>query len=228
MKTKKTLKMFSLILAIMLTSNAIFPVISLASNDITEVEVTLYEDEDRIITTTMPKNLAEDKIYLDYIISTQIKPMLKELENSPKECSLGLKKGTMQPFFVTPEQPKTPDRKLLGPCKVWTLADIERKIKSFDGGVTAWAQYFDTFTSTLAGAAFDKLMITLFKTAAIKSTIPMFFVGIFADGINKSKAWWAESLYLLTARKISKVRQCIYENLRGDYPKVFNIMERVK
>ena len=62
---KKTLKIFSFVLVIMLVSNIIIPIISLANNDITEVEVTIYEDEDRIITTKMPKNLAENKIYLD-------------------------------------------------------------------------------------------------------------------------------------------------------------------
>lgn len=103
---KKTLKIFSLLLAIMLISNATFSAISLASNDITEVEVTLYEGKNRIITTTMPKNLAENKKYLDYIISTQIKPMLEELENSTGECSLNFKKGIMQPVYVLPEQPK--------------------------------------------------------------------------------------------------------------------------
>lgn len=153
MKTKKTLKIFSLILAIMLTSNVIFPAISLASSDITEVEVTLYEDEDRIITTTMPKNLAEDKIYLDYIINTQVKSMLKELENSPRKCSLDLNKGKMQPFYVIPEQPKTPDRKLLGPCKTWTLADVKARV-----GTAAWTKYVNAVTMRGAEAGLATLL----------------------------------------------------------------------
>ena len=135
------MKIFSLLLAIILISNATFSAISLASNDITEVEVTLYEDENRIITTTMPKNLAENKKYLDYIISTQIKPMLEELENSTGECSLNFKKGIMQPVYVLPEQPKTPDRKLLGPCKTWTLADVKARV-----GTAAWTEYVNTLT----------------------------------------------------------------------------------
>lgn len=46
--------------------------------------------------------------------------------------------------------------------------------------------------------------------------------------MNAQNKYWAENLYLLEIRKIKAIKQCIYENLRGEYPKVFNIIERVE
>lgn len=58
--------------------------------------------------------------------------------------------------------------------------------------------------------------------------LPLFFLDLAVSFVNARSKYWAENLYLLETRKIKAIRQCIYENLRGDYPKVFNIIERVK
>lgn len=222
---KKTLKIFSFVLVIMLVSNIIIPIISLANNDITEVEVTIYEDEDRIITTKMPKNLAENKIYLDYIVSTQIQPMLKELEKPLGGCSLELRKVLIQPFFVTPEQPKTPDRKLLKPCKTWTLSDVKSRV-----GVPAWTKYVNVLTMRGSEAGLAALLAHkgISGRKAMIAALPLLFLDIYVSFVNAHDKYWSENLYLLETRKIKAIRQCIYENLKGDYPKVFNIIERVK
>ncbi len=40
--------------------------------------------------------------------------------------------------------------------------------------------------------------------------------------------WWAESLYQLQSHLIRYLKQCIYKINKGEYPKIFNIIGRVK
>lgn len=63
---------------------------------------------------------------------------------------------------------------------------------------------------------------------AMIAALPLLFLDIYVSFVNAHDKYWSENLYLLETRKIKAIRQCIYENLKGDYPKVFNIIERVK
>lgn len=40
--------------------------------------------------------------------------------------------------------------------------------------------------------------------------------------------WWAESLYQIQSHLIKYLKKCIYKINKGEYPKIFNIIERVK
>lgn len=63
---------------------------------------------------------------------------------------------------------------------------------------------------------------------AIIAGLPLLFLDISVSFINSQNEYWSQNLYLLETRKIKAIRQCIYQNLKGDYPKVFNIITRVK
>ena len=58
--------------------------------------------------------------------------------------------------------------------------------------------------------------------------LPLLFLDISVSFINSQNEYWSQNIYLLETRKIKAIRQCIYQNLKGDYPKAFNIITRVK
>lgn len=63
---------------------------------------------------------------------------------------------------------------------------------------------------------------------AIIAGLPLLFLDISVSFINSQNEYWSQNIYLLETRKIKAIRQCIYQNLKGDYPKAFNIITRVK
>lgn len=217
---KKTKKILSCLLALALAFNFLLPMVVVAKEEEKLINVVLYEDEYNYITTQLPENLANDENYINKLKADNVAEILSQV-NSESCCSMREDGNVVKPSFVTPEKPDTPDRKLLGPCKTWSLSSVKSQV-----GKSAWTKYVNTLTTSSAEAAFKALLKYLKKP--LKGSLPFIFVGLVADFINNVESWWAETLYLLETKKIRYVKQCIYENLKGDYPKVFNIITRVK
>lgn len=217
---KKAKKMLSCLLALALAFNFLLPSVVIAKEEEKLINVLLYEDGYNYITTQLPENLANDENYINKLKAENVAEILSQI-NSKSCCSMRENGNVIKPSFVTPEKPDTPDRKLLGPCKTWSLSNVKSQV-----GKSAWTKYVNTLTTLSAEVAFNALLNYLKKP--FKVSLPLIFVGMVADFISARESWWAETLYLLETKKIRYVKQCIYENLRGDYPKVFNIITRVK
>lgn len=222
---KKIHKAILMVLAIFMLSNTILPSISSASEDSSTINVTLYEDKNKIISTNLPKQLAEDKNYINSLITTDVKNIIDNYELENNDFYLTSTK-VFSNYYVTPEQPKAPDRELIGKCKKWTLSDVEAQVKR-NAKASAWTNYVNTATTSGASYALSKLVKSM-GYSNIYASLPVFFIGIVSDGINMNNKWWAESLYQLQSHQIRYLKQCIYKNNKSEYPKVFNIIERVK
>ena len=222
---KKIHKTILMVLAIFMLSNTILPSISSASEDSKTINVILYKDKSKIITTNLPKHLAEDKNYINSLLTTDVKNILDNYEFENNDLYLTSTKN-FSSYYVTPEQPKTPDRELIGKCKKWTLSDVEAQVKR-NAKASAWTNYVNTVTTTTSSYALSKLLESM-GYSNIYAALPVFFIGIVTDSINDNNKRWAESLYQLQSHQIRYLKQCIYKNNKGEYPKVFNIIERVK
>lgn len=214
---RKTAKLLCLVLLI----SFIFPNIqsvSEASNNNELMSIIVYQDEERIITTEIPKKLSNDQNFINKIK----RDYLESLGDTSHSSIFLLRRREVTPFYVTPEQPPRPTRKLLSTTR-WYASDIKKRLAAEKRGAEILKK---AGTGTIAEAT--AAILDILGTGGYASLGRIIFNGYTNYITQKSQKWLTESLVMITRGQIRYVEQRIYENLAGDYPKVFVEHVRVK
>lgn len=124
-------------------------------------------------------------------------------------------KGAVTPFYITPEQPPKPARKLLSRQR-WYKNDIIPRLKEEKRGAEILRR---VGSSNLAeGTA---IILDILGAGGYASLGRVIFNGSNNYLTQKSQKWLSESLSMIIKGQIRYVEQRIYQNLAGDYPKIF-------
>lgn len=213
-------KIAKLLLLVLLIS-FIFPNIqsvSEASDNTEFMSIIVYQNEERIITTEIPKKLSNDQNFINKIK----RDYLESLGDNLGSSIFSLHKREVTPFYITPEQPPKPTRKLLLTNR-WYASDIKKRLAEEKRGAEILKK---ALTGTVAEAT--TIILDILGAGGYASLARIIFNGYTDYITQKSQKWLTESLVMIARGQIRYVEQRIYQNLAGDYPKVFVEHVRVK
>ena len=207
--TKKITKLLSLVLVISFIFSSRYN-ISNANSDLELVFVVIYEDSDRTVSIEIPKNLSNNEMFLNKVRNDYLNTI-----NSSLNLTTYTLKGAVTPFYITPEQPPKPARKLLSRQR-WYKNDIIARLKEEKRGAEILRR---VGSSNLAkGTA---IILDILGAGGYASLGRVIFNGYNNYLTQKSQKWLSESLSMIIKGQIRYVEQRIYQNLAGDYPKIF-------
>lgn len=207
--TKKITKLLSLVLVISFIFSSRYN-ISDANSDLELVFVVIYEDSDRTVSIEVPKNLSNNEMFLNKVRNDYLNTI-----NSSLNLTTYTLKGAVTPFYITPEQPPKPARKLLSRQR-WYKNDIIARLKEEKRGAEILRR---VGSSNLAeGTA---IILDILGAEGYASLGRVIFNGSNNYLTQKSQKWLSESLSMIIKGQIRYVEQRIYQNLAGDYPKIF-------
>ena len=180
------------------------------------VEVILYEDGDTLITTQIPKELVHDTKFREELYLEAIHSIFMYDENLYND------NYQIIPFSAKPEPTPKPDRKLISK-KTWNKTELNNRLKATKDGRKIFNKIGTSSLSQLITTILD------YYTKGIWSSVGRLCLTGFSEYFYvKSERWLSESIAMLAKNQIKYIEQSIYENLKSEYPKAFNIIRRVK
>ncbi len=210
---KAIIKLLSFIIIV----SFVCPPISQASNNSEYVVKIIYQDQNKIVTANIPNNLSENKYYLDKIKTQYLESLNKTVNFNNFDRNY-----IEMPLFVTPENPPRATKKLIS-LKRWGYNDVIRKLSETKKGNAAMRKAINSNVPQAVAAIID-----LLGGKGVASLARALF-GVYSEYLSYvSEKWLAESAVLILKGRIRYVEQRIYQNLAGDYPKVFVEHRRVK
>lgn len=214
--SKKICKLLSLVLVISFILPTMFTV-SEASSDIELVSIVIYEDSQKIVSVEVPKNLSNNKVFLEKIKNDYLNNI-----SSYSNLTTSTLRSVATPFYVTPEQPPKPTRKLIS-VKRWGLSELKSRLAATKKGNEIIRKALGSDVADIAVSIME-----VYGANGVASLTQSLLKGFYNFVGGRSEKWLSESLAMMLKGQIKYVEQRIYENLAGDYPKVFVETVRVK
>lgn len=193
----------------------VYPSISIAKNiDEKMKSIIIYEDNDKLVTTKIPNELSENKEFLNRIRSEYLK-------NSNEKNNSFKTDNNITPYYVLPEKPEKPSRKLISVDKMYSK-QVKQRLESTKEGRKIINEVLNNPLTYATTALADYLTGKSFTFFSI------FLSKLYNYRAEKEVEWLSESLAMMIKGEIRYIELKIYENLSGEYPKVFIERKRIK
>lgn len=192
-------------------SLSVVPVVAEDIDDVNETEeILIYSDEDTLVYAT---------VNVEDLENFDVETAYQEFSESYNEES------TVKTYGYAPGQPSnpSPDRRLMF-TRYMTLSSIKSHA-NFYGGVNTFTNYFNNPFADAAIANGIKYLAQ--KIGVSVSAFGISVAGwVFSVGVSNQATWWNDTYKMIIKKQITGLKYECFENLKSDYPKVFNVYTR--